>query len=50
VLNWLATDGIGAQLIVIDNSPPDLAKEHVVVHYTRNAAIPPYGLITDAVE
>lgn len=50
VLNWLATDGVGAQLIVIDNSPPDIVKEHVVVHYTRNATMPPYGLITDAVD
>ena len=48
--NWLATDGVGAQLIVIDNSPPDTVSEHVVVHYTRNAMIPPYGLITDAVD
>lgn len=47
---WLAGDGVGAQLIVIDNTPPNLVKDHVVVHYTRSAQIGPYGLITDAVD
>lgn len=47
---WLAGKGSGAQLVVIDNSPPELVRDHVVVHYTRSATIPPYGLITDAVE
>jgi hypothetical protein len=50
VLRWLTGDGAGAQLVVIDNSPPDLVEDHVVVHYTRDAEIPPYGLITDAVD
>lgn len=46
--SWLATEGTGAQLIVIDNSPPDAVTDDVVVRYTRNAKIEPYGLITDA--
>lgn len=50
VQRWLTGDGVGAQLIVIDNTPPDLVKEHVMVHYTRSAQIEPYGLITDAVD
>lgn len=50
VQRWLAGDGAGAQLVVIDNSPPELVRDHVVVHYTRSASTPPYGLITDAVD
>lgn len=50
VLTWLNADGQGAQLVVVDNSPPDSVSEHVVVHYTRDPAVPPYGLITDAVD
>lgn len=50
VLRWLDDAGQGAQLVVIDNSPPDLVRDHVVVRYTRNATQPPYGLITDATD
>lgn len=50
VRDWLSTDGVGAQLIVIDNSPPDSVAGSVVVHYTRDPDVPPYGLITDAVD
>ena len=50
VQEWLAQDGIGAQLVIIDNSPPASVEQHVVVHYTRDPEVPPYGLITDAVE
>ncbi|WP_431836032.1 hypothetical protein [Cellulomonas sp. Y8] len=50
VLRWLDGAGQGAQLVVIDNSPPDLVRDHVVVRYTRNATQPPYGLITDATD
>ncbi|TCC21668.1 ATP-binding protein [Kribbella sindirgiensis] len=46
--NWLATDGIGAQLIVVDNSPPASVDADVVVAYTRDPEIPPYGLIPEA--
>jgi hypothetical protein len=47
--NWLATDGQGAQLIVVDNTPPDSVADDVVVRFTRRADEPPYGLIWDAV-
>lgn len=47
---WLAGPGAGAQLVVIDNSPPDTVAADVVVHYTRNRDIPPYGLIEDATD
>ncbi|MFD9664316.1 hypothetical protein ACFWAY_22260 [Rhodococcus sp. NPDC059968] len=46
--NWLATDGAGAQLIVIDNSPPPSLDGDVVVRYTRKANAAPYGLIPEA--
>lgn len=45
---WLAGDGVGAQLIVIDNSPPESVADDVVVRFTRDPDDPPYGLITDA--
>lgn len=50
VQGWLAGEGLGAQLVIVDNSPPDSVSNHVVVHYTRDPKVPPYGLITDAVE
>lgn len=45
---WLAGDGAGAQLIVVDNSPPESVADDVVVRFTRDPQSPPYGLITDA--
>lgn len=47
---WLASEGEGAQLIVIDNSPPDIVADDVVVRYSRLPDVPPYGLIDDAVD
>ncbi|TDD58837.1 DNA recombination protein RecN [Kribbella antibiotica] len=46
--NWLATDGAGAQLIVVDNSPPESVDEDIVIRFTRRADSPPYGLIPEA--
>ena len=50
VKTWLAGPGIGAQLIVVDNSPPELVAGDVVVRYTRNSEVPPYGLIDNAID
>jgi len=50
VRNWLAHDGVGAQLVVVDNSPPQSVADDVVVRYTRNPAFPPYGLIDNATD
>jgi hypothetical protein len=50
VQGWLAGPGAGAQLVVIDNSPPDLVANDVIVRYTRNPDIPPYGLIDNATD
>ncbi|MGL5826349.1 MAG: hypothetical protein ACRCYU_16280, partial [Nocardioides sp.] len=45
---WLAADGIGAQLIVVDNTPPVSVTEDVVCRFTRDTDDPPYGLIPEA--
>jgi len=45
---WLAEDGIGAQLIVVDNSPPATVADDIVCRFTRDADDPPYGLIPEA--
>lgn len=50
VKSWLASDGAGAQIIVIDNSPPAAVSNDVVVRYTRDRQRPPYGLIDDAID
>ncbi|MFE3754375.1 hypothetical protein ACFXO9_08720 [Nocardia tengchongensis] len=50
VKEWLAGPGTGAQLVVVDNSPPDLVADDVVVRYSRSYAVPPYGLIEDATD
>jgi hypothetical protein len=36
-----------AQLIVVDNTPPALVGDHVIVRFSRDTALPPYGLISD---
>lgn len=48
VKTWLAGDGAGAQLIVVDNSPPEIVADDVVIRFTRNSSVPPYGLIPEA--
>ncbi|MFG2406863.1 hypothetical protein ACGFR8_21430 [Streptomyces brevispora] len=45
--SWLAEQGADAQVIIVDNSPPMLVEENVVVKYSRNEHRPPYGLIDD---
>lgn len=50
VSEWLATEGMGAQLIVVDNSPPDRVSDDIVAYFTRDPARPPYGLIFDAID
>src|SRR6266540_1858311 len=35
ILDWLAGPGRGAQIIVVDNTPPAVADRHVVVRFTR---------------
>lgn len=46
--HWLNTDGAGAQLIVVDNTPPVGVADDIVCRFTRLADVPPYGLIPEA--
>jgi hypothetical protein len=45
VMRWLDGPGKGAQVIIVDNTPPPLADPHVVIRFTRNPDRPPFGLI-----
>ncbi len=46
-MSWLDGAGHGAQVVVVDNTPPQVATAHVVVRYTRDPAMAPFGLIED---
>lgn len=45
--SWLAGAGAGAQVIIVDNSPPATVDDDVVVRFSGRAENPPYGLVTD---
>jgi hypothetical protein len=47
IMNWSAGMGKSAQIVVVDNLPPDVADDHVIVRYSGRADEPPYGLIED---
>jgi hypothetical protein len=47
MVSWSASVGQSAQLIIVDNRPPDVADPHVVVRYSARVDQPPYGLIDD---
>ncbi|MDQ1082206.1 MULTISPECIES: hypothetical protein [Microbacterium] len=42
--NWLSAHP-SAQIIIVDNQPPSVAEQHVVVRFSQNPDDPPYGLI-----
>lgn len=44
VSGWLAAHP-GAQVIFVDNQPPSIAEDDVIVRYSQNPDFPPYGLI-----
>lgn len=44
---WLAGPGAGAQIVVADNVPPEMAEPDVIVRFSRRPDQPPYGLIDD---
>ncbi|CCH74890.1 conserved hypothetical protein [Nostocoides australiense Ben110] len=50
VRSWLHGNGQGAQVVIVDNSPPTSVDADVVVRYSRDRRRPPYGLIHDAVD
>lgn len=43
--HWLAGSGKGAQVIVVDNTPPTNVAADIAVRYTRDPQEPPFGLI-----
>lgn len=45
VETWLSDAGQGAQIIVVDNTPPAAVEPHIVVRYTRDPEVEPFGLI-----
>lgn len=49
IVNWLKGAGRDAQVIIVDNTPPDLFTERMVVRYTRDPNTPPFGLIENEV-
>jgi hypothetical protein len=36
-----------AQIVIVDNTPPPLVENRVIVRYSRDSNVPPYGLISD---
>ncbi|WAM19502.1 hypothetical protein [Rhodococcus sp. JS3073] len=46
---WLDGSGAGAQILIVDNAPPAMADDDVVVRFSGRAEHPPYGLISDEV-
>jgi hypothetical protein len=45
LITWLEGAGRGAQVIVVDNTPPPVAEPFVVRHFTRDPVHGTYGLI-----
>jgi hypothetical protein len=43
--SWLAGAGQGAQIVVVDNTPPKPLEPRVLVRFTRDPAVAPFGLI-----
>lgn len=50
VASWLAGAGTGAQAVFVDNSPPPELASSIVVRFSGDRAVPPFGLIDDAIE
>lgn len=49
LLDWAAGRGRESQILVVDNRPPHRADGAVVVRYSSDPEVPPYGLIEDAI-
>jgi hypothetical protein len=45
IINWLENAGRGAQVIIVDNTPPPIAAPYVVVEFTRDPNRGRFGLI-----
>jgi len=49
ITEWLGASGAGAQVILVDNAPPESFDDRVVIRFTRDPQHEPYGLIADEV-
>jgi hypothetical protein len=47
IVKWSVGMGKSAQILVVDNLPPDVADDHIIVRYSGHTDKPPYGLIED---
>lgn len=47
IVKWSSGMGKSAQIIVVDNLPPDVCDDQIVVRYSGHIGEPPYGLIDD---
>ena len=45
IQSWLGNAGQGAQIIVVDNTPPTAVEQRIIVRYTRDPHTVPFGLI-----
>lgn len=51
IQQWLGAHRGRAQIIIVDNEPPASVEQgNVVVRYSGDPRVPPYGLIADAIE
>jgi hypothetical protein len=48
-MRWSAESLGRAQLIVVDNRPPEIARAAIVREYSGRRDRPPYGLIDDEI-
>lgn len=49
IRNFVDIQAGGAQVVIVDNTPPEDQRDIIVAEFTRDPANPPYGLIDDAI-
>jgi hypothetical protein len=49
IITWLNSQGRGAQIIIVDNTPPSIATPYVIEDFTRNPERGRFGLIDNEV-
>ena len=49
IIRWLDGAGRGAQIIIVDNTPPTIAEPYIAVQFTRNPDSGRFGLIDNEV-
>lgn len=45
IQSWLGKAGQGAQIVMVDNTPPTAVEQRIIVRYTRDPDTEPFGLI-----